>query len=442
MKPSRYFLSFILILTLFLQPPSQVFARQVQLDVNLGNPVVQAGIIQKTFLKISLKGYDVPLNEDRSPLNVAVVLDKSGSMKGEKLRRAKEAAIRAIEMLHSRDIVSVISYDSVVQVIVPATKLTDIYEITKKIRRIPADGSTALFAGVSKGAHEVRKFLSRNKINRVILLSDGQANIGPSSPQELGQLGSSLGREGISVTTIGLGLGYNEDLMTRLAGYSDGNHYFAQYAGDLEDIFRKEFDSALSVVAKELIVIIHCADGIRPLRLLGREGEILGRTVRVPLNQLSGGQEKFVILEVEVPPGHEGQKTNLASVDVSYRDLKSKREDSLNDSVFIEYTKSANKVEKFKDQRVMESAVEQTANEMSKDALRYMDSGNLSKAKEVLDESARFLKKNAQTLQSPALREMEQEMRQDVMELDDSNVNQKRKSMKARQFKRERQQMY
>mgnify|MGYP003380095548 CR=1 FL=1 len=74
-------------------------------------------------------------------------------------------------------------------------------------------GSTPLFAGVSQGAPELRKFLDKNRVNRVILLSDGQANVGPSSPNELGRLGLSLGKEGIAVTTIGLGLGYNEDLM-------------------------------------------------------------------------------------------------------------------------------------------------------------------------------------------------------------------------------------
>ena len=98
----------------------------------------------------------------------------------------------------------------------PATKVSDKKTIFRAIRQIRADGSTALFGGVSKGAKEIRKFLSHKRVNRMVLLSDGLANVGPQSPSELGDLGSSLIEDGISVTTIGLGLGYNEDLMTKL----------------------------------------------------------------------------------------------------------------------------------------------------------------------------------------------------------------------------------
>ena len=110
-----------------------------------------------------------------------------------------------------------------------------------------------MFSGVSKGASEVRKFLDSNRVSRVILLSDGLANLGPSTPSELGQLGHSLSKEGISVTTIGLGLGYNEDLMTQLAGMSDGNHAFVQNYSDLTKIFAAEFNTALTVVANQLV---------------------------------------------------------------------------------------------------------------------------------------------------------------------------------------------
>jgi len=174
----------------------------------------------------------------------------------------------------------VVTYQSTVNVLVPATKMHDREAVRAAIRRIRAGGNTALFAGVSKGARELRKFLDRNRVNTLLLLSDGLANVGPSSPGELAQLGASLGREGITVTTIGLGLHYNEDLMTRLAMASDGNHFFVEDERDLEAAFATEFSDALSAVAHGVTIHIHCSGGVRPIRLLGRKAQIVGRDER------------------------------------------------------------------------------------------------------------------------------------------------------------------
>ncbi|MHC5083932.1 MAG: vWA domain-containing protein, partial [Planctomycetota bacterium] len=182
-------------------------------------------------------------------------------MSGEKIQKAKEAAILAVHRLKSTDIVSVVLYDSDVQVLVPATKLTKKEQIIRQIRTVNAGGSTALYAGVQNGADEVRKFIAANKVNRIVLLSDGLANVGPQSPNELGRLGANLVEEGISVTTIGLGLGYNEDLMSQLAYKSDGGHYFAEHADELAGVFDDEFGRATSVVAQDVTIEIICGEG-------------------------------------------------------------------------------------------------------------------------------------------------------------------------------------
>jgi len=139
---------------------------------------------------------------------------------------------------------------------------------------------------VVKGSTEIRKFLDRNRVNRVILISDGITNVGPSSPEALGNLGASLGKEGISVTTIGLGVGYNEDLMTKLAMYSDGNHAFAETPQDLARIFDHEFNDILSVVAQDVTIKITCDSNIRPIWVLGREAEIAGQNIILDFNQV------------------------------------------------------------------------------------------------------------------------------------------------------------
>ncbi|TDJ49569.1 MAG: VWA domain-containing protein [Nitrospina sp.] len=421
-------------------------ARTIELQVNLGTPVMEAGKIQKTFLKVGLRGFDLPIESDRASVNLAIVLDRSGSMAGEKLARAKEAAIMAIGLLNSRDIVSMVTYDSVVNVVVPATRVTDKQSIYSAIRNIRDGGRTALFAGVSKGAAEVRKFLDKTRVNRVILLSDGLANIGPSTPSELGQLGASLGKEGISVTTIGLGLGYNEDLMTQLAGMSDGHHAFVQNSADLSRIFAAEFNTALTVVANQLTIIIKCANTIRPIRVLGRSAQIIGQNVHVNLNQLSSNQEKFVILEVEIPAGVAGETRDLASVDVSYLDLRAKVTDSLHGSVSVNFSKKREDVVKSVNQPVMDSAAEQVLNQVSKEAVVLRDAGKLEAAKDYLRRNIDSLKKSMSSsgaASSPRFEALAEEVYQDADELGDNKKwNEKRKSMRQRQFKYDHQQKY
>ena len=421
-------------------------ARTIDLQVNLGTPVMEAGKNQKTFLKIGLKGFDLLEESDRAAVNMAIVLDRSGSMAGDKIARAREAAIMAIGLLRPMDIVSVITYDSVVNVVVPATRVSDKQSIYRKIRAIRNGGNTALFAGVSKGASEVRKFFDKTRVNRVILLSDGLANVGPSTPSELGQLGASLGKEGISVTTIGLGLGYNEDLMTQLAGMSDGHHAFVQNSSDLNRIFAAEFNTALTVVANQFNIIIRCANSIRPIRVLGRQAQIIGQEVHINLNQLSSNQEKYVMLEVEVPPGVAGKKMDLASVDVSYLDLKTRKRDSLQESVSVNFSKKREDVKKSVNQPVMDSAAEQVVNEISKEAVQLRDQGEPKAAKDSLKkgmDSLRGLLGASGAASSPRVQELEEEVRQDADELDDNkNWKAKRKSMKERQFKYDNQQKY
>jgi Ca-activated chloride channel family protein len=180
---------------LLLAPLPALAGPQLTLRAEVGTPVVLSGGSRTAYLKVGLTGFELPDSKARAPVNLAIVLDRSSSMSGEKIQRAKEAAIMVVDRLRDDDIVAVISYDSVVEVLVPATRASEREHIRNKIRALDARGMTALFAGVSKGAQELRKFLSGDHVNRVILLSDGQANVGPASPNELGHLGMTLAKE-------------------------------------------------------------------------------------------------------------------------------------------------------------------------------------------------------------------------------------------------------
>jgi len=444
MKTHPFTLLILLFLTSLLALPSQ--ARQIELSAKLGTPVVEAGRAHKTFLKISLTGFELSGLEERTAANVALVLDESGSMTGKKLEEAKEAALLAVDLLNEDDILSIISYDSHVKVLVPATRVADKTDIRRAIRAMKAGGQTALFAGVSKGAREIRKFIDKERVNRIILLSDGQANVGPSTSTELGELGMSLGKEGISVTTIGLGAGYNEDLMANLAGYSDGNHAFVENPEDLVKIFNYEFGDVLSVVAQDLLIRIEFEDGIRPLRILGRNGEIIGREVTTRMNQLYSDQEKYLLLEVEVPEGMADQTREIARVTVSYQNMANRKQEDVHDKVTVSYSTSEDEVERSRNREVVTTATKQVANEISKQALKLRDEGKREEAQSLLNSSADFVRSQGAILGGEEKEQLEVfsaevESEADAITLDE-DWDKTRKSIRAKQYRQDTQQNY
>jgi Ca-activated chloride channel family protein len=418
------------VVALIAQP---VWAEQVKLDVAIGTPVMLAGQKQTAYLRVAVEGFELDDPADRSPVNVAIVLDKSGSMQGEKIARAKDAAIMAIDRLQRDDIVSVIAYDSTVHVLVPATKVSNREEIYAAIRRLEAGGSTALFAGVSKGACEVRKFIAKNRVNRVILLSDGIANVGPSSPGDLAELGSSLIRGGMSVSTIGLGMGYNEDLMTQLANASDGNHMFAENATDLARAFEREFGDVLAVVAQEVTVTVRCPKGIRPVRVLGHDADIVGQTVTVPLNQLYSEHMKYVVLEVELPPARVNRKMKVASVDVSYSNMLTKTTDRLASSVSVVGTDSPGAVEENTNRNVMIAVSQQIGLANNLWAMQLRDEGKIEEARRLLGGNSEVLYEAAKKYKSQALQDYAESNQFDLRNLDEKNWKRQRKLMQEQQ---------
>jgi Ca-activated chloride channel family protein len=419
------------------------WANPASLIVALSQDRLEVGRPRTVYLKVALTGEAPEVSVTRAPVNTAIVLDRSGSMAGEKLAYAKKAALQALDRLGPHDIVSVVAYDSNVLVLLPATRATDKSEIARAIMRLEAGSSTALYAGVSRGAYEVRKFLAVNRINRVILLSDGLANVGPSSPGMLAELGGSLAKEGISVSTIGLGLDYNEDLMTRLAMASDGNHAFVEKPEALASVFDREFGDLLSVVATNVEVHIVCPAGVRPLRILGREAEIAGRTVTVSLGQLRARQERYVLLEAEVEPQMVGQRLDVAEIAIELTGVRESRKRlALSGRAHLTFTTSAADAERSVRKDVMVAVVEQVANDNNRRALELRDRGQIEEARAVLGSNTVYLSENAGRLGSDKLREQSGRNKAASENLDDANWSRSRKKMREEQHQVETQQAY
>lgn len=411
-------------------------SQRVEVTAGVGSPVMLAGNKQLAYLKVRLRGFEID-DAQRAPVNVALVLDKSGSMSGEKLQRAKDAAIMVLDRLQADDIVSIVVYDTTVSVLVPATKLTDRADIYTRIRAINAGGNTALFAGVSKGAAEVGKFLEKERVNRIVLLSDGLANEGPSAPEDLGDLGASLYRTGISVTTIGLGLDYNEDLLASLAKRSNGSHLFAAEADDLMAKFDLEFGDVLTAVAQNATIVFDCAEEIRPVRILGRDGTIEGNKITVPMGQVFGRQDKYVIVEVEVPSHGVGDEIKVASVKTTCENLLSNQQEVEHRELRVRFSLSQEEVDRNADASVMVSVVRQIAAERNAAARILRDQGNIEEARRTFADNAAYLYSNGILYNADRLIQDSLSNKQDSENLDEDQWQEQRKSMLESQLQQQ-----
>jgi len=376
---------------------AQSLDTSVRLRIELDRTVLPAETPDRAIVKICLDGLRLPRPDLRPPVNLALVIDRSGSMSGEKIEKAKEAALEVLRHLSSDDVFSLVAYESGVQTLIPARPVGNGRAIERAIRSIRPGGNTALFAGVSQGASEVRKYFESGYVNRIVLLSDGLANVGPSSPEELGRLGSALLKEGISVTTVGLGLDYNEDLMTRLAQRSDGNTYFVESSADLPRIFAAELGDVLNVVARRVVIEIEFPAGVRPLRFVGREGVIRGQHAELTLNQLYGGQEKYALVEIEVVPPESGAECEIARARVSYEDALTRRNATLTAARTVQFSRSRSVVISSADHQV-QADYAQNVIALAKDkAVELVDNGRQDEAAQEMRRQAEALQKLADT---------------------------------------------
>jgi Ca-activated chloride channel homolog len=347
---------------------------------------------RKVIAKVTLRADKPVASSDRRPVNLSIALDRSGSMTGDKINKAKEAAIEAVKRLGPKDVFSLVVYDHTIQTLIPAQRVKDLDDISSKIRTISPGGSTALFGGVTQAAAEIRKHIEDKYTHRIILLSDGLANVGPSTPEELGRLGAALVKEGISVTTVGVGTDYNEDLMTRLSRKSDGNAYFAESSSDLSKIFATELGDVLSVVATKVSIVIECPDGVRPISFIGREGRVHGQKAEIFLNQLYGGQEKYALLELDVEGKSHNEDIEAAVAKVSFNDRLQAEPQTVVGKAAIRFSRDQAEVDQSANPAVI-TAYEMTLNALTQDrAVVLADKGNTREAIEELYKSAERLK--------------------------------------------------
>jgi Ca-activated chloride channel family protein len=438
----RPFARFLLPLAVLLVSGIYAPADPVVCRVELDKPVLPAGEATHAVVKVTLDAAHVPTGKKRPPINLAVVLDRSGSMGGQKIEDAKEAAIAALRRLDAGDLFTLVVYNGGVETIVPAQPVTEADAIERRIRAIGADGSTNLFGGVNQGACEIRKHLADKRYTpRIILLSDGQANVGPSSPSELGRLGAALVKEGISVTTVGVGNDYNEDLMTQLSQQSDGNTYFAESSEDLPRIFAAELGDVLSVVARKVTIEIECPDGVRPVRIIGRDGRLSGQRAEVFMNQLYGGQSKYVLLEVAVPPTAAAETRQLAMARCVYENAVSNVGGESQGAVSANFTEDRQQVAVQVNKAVQTELAANVNALVTNEVIVLADQGDTKQAVQVLRERSEQLKRDAQAFDNAQLQTQSAELDRQATELEAKGMDRtSRKAMRSSSFQTTNQQ--
>ncbi len=246
----------------------------------------------------------VSASTSRVPLNLCLVIDRSGSMSGDKLKYAKEAAKFLVDQLGTEDYLSIVTYENGVQVLAPTQKVQHKDHFHKLIASIETAGSTNLSGGLMEGYNQVKKNLKSGYLNRVLLMSDGLANMGIVEPMSIRALASTANmRDGISTSTFGVGADFNEDLMLGIAENGSGNYYFIQNPDEIPEIFKKELNGLLNVVAQNVNIEIEMPTGTRVIKAYGYEiVEKDGKQVAV-LRDVSSEEEKTFLLTFITQPG-------------------------------------------------------------------------------------------------------------------------------------------
>lgn len=197
---------------------------------------------------------EAPTAKKRAPIAVSLVLDRSGSMGGEPLEAAKEAAVTLVRHLHADDEVSAVAYDHDVQTVATPTRGEGFAEVIRAIRSIDEGGSTNLSGGWLRGREMVAAARRKELTRRVILLTDGHANAGITESSLLAGLTRGARHEGVSTSTIGFGAGYDEDLLRAMADGGGGNAWYIERADQATGVFGEEIAGLLALSAQNLAV--------------------------------------------------------------------------------------------------------------------------------------------------------------------------------------------
>ena len=329
------------------------------------------------------------------PANFGLVLDRSGSMDGEKMENLKEAVGYVADRLSDNDLVSVTIFDDQVETLIPNQPASGREEIKVRLAKVIPRGGTQISDGLRAGLAEVKKGYSKERVNKILLLTDGQTW---DDEDACLKLADEAGKQGIAVTSIGIGEDWNEKLLLQIAERSHGDSHWVQNPISILDVFRQEVEGMQSVAAMNLKVTARMGPGARPVKVYSTapmisdvsNKAVKGQNVVVDLGSLDGKRGQSVLIEARVPAQKEG-KFRLGQVELTYdapsQGIKGK---SVKLDMFVTFTADEAAATKV-NAEVMNLVEKVSAFKLQTRALSEAEAGNIVAATQKLQSAATVL---------------------------------------------------
>ncbi len=265
------------------------------------------------YVLLQLTAPHARVESPRAPVNVAFVVDRSGSMSGQKIQLARHAVEQAIARLREDDRFAVVVYDDQIDVVVESTGASP--EARKnalqRLAKVDARGSTNLAEGWLRGCEQVGLHQTDRNVNRVLLLTDGLANVGITDRHELERHSAELRARGVSTTTFGVGADFDEALLQAISDAGGGHFYYVETAQQIPDHITSEVGETLEVVASDVAIAIHAPDVlVEPLSALSHHRA--GEATFVQLGDLVSEQALDIVLKLNFPYGQIGDRVEAS----------------------------------------------------------------------------------------------------------------------------------
>src|SRR5512137_2713544 len=269
-------------------------------------PALIAGAAQKlsVLVRIQAPDPDPATQSARRPYHLALVIDRSGSMSGAPLAEAVRCAWDIVTQLQPTDRAALVVFDDGVDTLVPAQPVGDRGALYAALAQVHAGGSTNLHGGWKAGADALLPAASESALARVILLSDGNANVGTTTdPGSIAALCADAATRGVTTSTYGLGQSFNEELMVAMAKQGQGNPYYGETAADLFEPFAAEFDLIASLYTRRLRLSLSAPAGITMTLRNSYPVEERDGFPAIVLPDLALGAEAWALVDLDVAAG-------------------------------------------------------------------------------------------------------------------------------------------
>lgn len=296
----------------------------VSVDARLGEAYVRQGS-GTMHTSVLVKASQDHGAASRMPANVVLVIDRSGSMSGERIEHARASALFLLDQLADGDRFSIVTYASNARVDFPSSLLnSDTRGMARaSIDQIHAGGGTCISCGLDAGELQLAAADMAGSSERVIVISDGKAGSGVTSADGLGEMARRLEAAGSTVSSVGVGLDYNENVMAAIAQRGNGNHYFVEDPSTLAVTLEQELDSLSQLVAQNVRLSFELQPGVRFVQGYDRDFEVVGNRVHVSLGAMPMGREKTVLMELAYNPTQSDTRP-IADVSLSYLEARTR----------------------------------------------------------------------------------------------------------------------